>query len=54
MVDAKNIKTKRLSKKLDYNLKAKFKIEKLCGTSTYRFKLLALSGKIYLAFHVSL
>jgi len=54
MVNAKNIKTKRPSKKLDYKLRGKVEIEKLCGTNTYRLKLPPLSGKIHLVFHVSL
>jgi len=54
MVNAKNIKTKRPSKKLDYKLRGKFEIEKLCGTNAYRLKLLPLSGKIHPVFHVSL
>jgi len=54
IVNAKNIKTKRLSKKLDYKLRGKFEIEKLCGTNAYRLKLAPLSSKIYPVFHVSL
>jgi len=54
MVNAKNIKTKRPSKKLDYKFRGKFEIERLCGTNAYRLKLPPLSGKIHLVFHVSL
>jgi len=54
MVNTKNIKTKRPSKKLDYKLRGKFEIEKLCGTNAYRPKLPPLSGNIYPVFHVSL
>jgi len=54
MVNSKNIKTKRPSKKLDYKLRGKFEIEKLCGTNAYWLKLLPLSGKIHSVFHVSL
>jgi len=54
MVNAKNIKTKRPSKKLDYKLRGKFEIETLCGTNAYRLKLPPLSGKIHPVFHVSL
>jgi len=54
MVNAKNIKTKRPSKKLDYKLRGKFEIEKLCGTNGYRLKLPPLSGKIHPVFHISL
>jgi len=54
MVNAKNIKTKRQFKKLDYKLRGKFEIEKLYGTNAYRLKLPTLSGKIHLVFHISL
>jgi len=54
IVNAKNIKTKRPSKKLDYKLRGKCEIEKLCGTNAYRLKLPPLSGKIHPVFHVSL
>jgi len=54
MVNTKNIETKRPSKKLDYKLRSKFEIEKLCGTNACRLKLPPLSGKIYRVFHVSL
>jgi len=53
-VNAKKIKTKRPSKKLDYKLRSKFEIEKLYGTNAYRLKLPPLSGKIHLVFHVRL
>jgi len=39
MVNTKNIKTKRPSKKLDYKLRGKFEIENLCGTNAYKLKL---------------
>jgi len=54
MINAKNIKTKRPSKNLDYKLRGKFEIEKLCNTNAYRLKLPPLSGKIHSVFHVSL
>jgi len=54
MVKAKNIKTKRPSKKLDYKLRDKFEIEKRCGTNAYRIKLTPMCGKIHPVFHVSL
>jgi len=54
MVNLKNIKTKRPSKKLDYKLGGKFESEKLCGTNAYGLKLPPLSGKIHPVFHVSL
>jgi len=54
MVNAKNIKTKRPSKKLDYKLSSKLEIEKLCGTNAYRLKLPPLCGKIHPVLHISL
>jgi len=54
MVNANNIKTKRLSKKLAYKLKGKFEIENLYSTNAYRLYLLYLFGKMHLVFHVSL
>jgi len=54
MVKSKNIKTKRPFKNLNYVLRGKFEIEKLCGTNPYRLKLLHLSGKIYSVFQVNL
>jgi len=54
MVNAKNIKTNRLSKKLDYKLRGKIEIQKLCGTNACWLKLPPLSGKIHPVFHVSL
>jgi len=54
MINAKNITTKRPSKRLDYKLRGKFEIEKLCGTNAYRLKLPRLFGKIHPVFHVSL
>jgi len=53
MVNAKNMKTKRPSKKLDYKLRGKFEIGTLCGINAYRLKLPPLCGKIYRVFHVS-
>jgi len=54
MVNAKNIKTRRPSKKLDYKLRGKFEIEKVYCTNAYRLKLPPLSGKIHPVFNVSL
>jgi len=54
MVNAKNMKTKRPSKKLDYKLRGKFEIEKLCGTNVYRLKLRTSCSKIPPIFNVSL
>jgi len=38
IVNTKNIKTKRSSKRLEYKLKSKFENEKLCEIKTYRLK----------------
>ena len=54
MVNAKNIKTKGPTKKLDYKLRGKFQIAKLIGTFAYRLKLLPIAGKIHTVFHISL
>ena len=54
MVNAKNIKTNRLTKKLDYKILGKFQIEKLIGTFTYRLTLPPMAGKIHPVFHISL
>jgi len=35
MVNAKNIKTRRPTKNLDYKLRGKFRIKRLIGTNTY-------------------
>ena len=54
MINARNIETKRPSKKLEYKLRGKFEIENLCGTNAYRLKLTPLSSKIHPVFYVSL
>jgi len=54
MVNAKNIKTKHPTKKLDYKLRGKFQIEKLIGTCAYSLKLPPIAGKIQPVFHISL
>jgi len=54
MVNANNIKTKGPSKTLDYKLRGKFEIQKLCGTNANRLVLRPLSGKIHPVFHASL
>ena len=37
MVNARNIKTKCATKKLDYKLRGEFQIENLIGTCVYKF-----------------
>lgn len=54
MVNAKYIKTRRLTKKLDYKLDGKFKIKRLIGTNTYELALPPSTGKIYPVFHICL
>jgi len=53
MVNANNIKTKTLYKRLHCKVRGKFEIEKLCGTNGYRLMLRPLSGKIHPVFDVS-
>jgi len=54
MVNAKNIKTRRLTKKLDYKLRGKFRIKRLIGTNAYELELPPITGKIHSVFHISL
>ena len=54
MVNAKNIKTKRPSKKFDYKLRGKFRISRLIGINAYELELPPSTGKIHLVFHISL
>jgi len=54
MVNAKNLKTKYPTNKLDYKLCGKFQIEKLIGTCAYRLKLPPITSKIHPVFHISL
>jgi hypothetical protein len=49
----KNIKTKRLSIKLDYTKLSPYKIRKVLDPLIYKFKL-PKSIRIYLVFHISL
>jgi len=39
MVNARNIKTRRLTKKLDYKLRGKFRIKRLIGMNAYELEL---------------
>ena len=54
MDNAENIKTKHLTKKLNYKLRGKFQIEKLIGTCAYKLKLPPIAGKIHSVFQISL
>jgi len=53
-VNAKNIKTRRPTKKLDYKLCGKFRIKRLIGTNAYKLELSPSTGKIHLVFYISL
>jgi len=54
MVNAKNIKTRHLTKKLDYKLRGKSRIKRLIGTNAYKLELPPRTGKIHSVFHISL
>lgn len=54
MVNAKNIKTRRPTKKLDYKLRGKFRIKRLIGTYAYELELPPSTGKTHPVFHISL
>jgi len=54
MVNAKNIKTRCPTKKLDYKLRGKFRIKRLIGTNAYELELSPSTGKIHPVFYISL
>jgi len=54
IVNAKNIKTRRSTKKLDYKLRGKFRIKRLIGMNAYELELPPSTGKIHPVFHISL
>jgi len=54
MFNAKNIKIRCPSKKLDYKLDGKFRIKRLIGTNTYELERPSSTGKIHPVFHSSL
>jgi len=54
MVNAKNIKTRRPTKKLHYKLRGKFRIKRLIGMNAYKLELPLSTGKIHSVFHISL
>jgi len=54
MVNAKNIKTRRPTKKLDYKLRGKFRIKRPIGTNAYELELPPSTGKIHPVFQISL
>ena len=54
MVNAKNIKTKRKSKKLDHKMSGPFKVKRLIGSYAYELALPYGAGKVHPVYHVSL
>ena len=54
MVEATNIQTQRKSKKLDHNLRGKFRIKELIGKCAFKLKFGPGMGKIHPVFHISL
>ena len=54
IVNAKNIKTRCPTNKLDYKLHGKFRIKRLIGTNAYELELFSSTCKIHLVFHISL
>jgi len=54
MVKTKNIKTKCLTRKLDYKLRGKFRIKRLIVTNAYELELPPSTSKIHPVFHISL
>ena len=54
MVNAKNIKTKRKSKKLDYKMRGPFKVKRLIGSYAYELALPYGAGKVHPVYHISL
>ncbi|KAI5888428.1 uncharacterized protein SCHCODRAFT_02513229, partial [Schizophyllum commune H4-8] len=54
MLDLRNIKTKRPTKKLDYKRLGPFTVEKKVGSHAYRLKLPKTMSRIHPVFHVSL
>jgi len=54
IVNAKNIKTRCPTKKLDYKLHGKFRIKRLRGMNTYELELPPSTGKIHPVFYISL
>ena len=53
MLNAKDIKTIRPSKKLDHKMRGKFKVKRLVGTHAYELELPVRSGK-HPVFHISM
>ena len=54
MVKAKNIKTKRKSRKLDHMMRGPFKVKQLIGSYAYELALPYGAGKVHHVYHISL
>ena len=54
MVNAKNIKPKRKSKKLDHKMRGPFKVKRLIGSYAYELALPYGAGKVHPVYHISL
>ena len=54
MINAKNIKTKRPTKKFDHKMRGKFRVKRLIGPYAYELELPTGAGGIHPVFHVSL
>jgi len=54
IVNTKNIKTRRPTKKLNYKLHGKFRIKRLIGTNAYKLELPPSTSNIHAVFHISL
>ena len=54
MVNAKNFKTKRKSKKLDHKIRGPFKVKRLIGSYTYELALPYGAGKVHPIYHIYL
>jgi len=53
MDNAKNIKTRHPTKKLDYKLRRKFRIKRLIGTNAHELEIPPSTDKIHTVLHVS-
>ena len=54
LVNAKNIKTKRKSKKLDHNMRGPFKVKGLIGSYAYELALPYGAGNVHPFYHIYL
>ena len=54
IVNGKNIKTIRPTKKLDYKMRGPFKVRRLVGPYAYESEIPAFMGRLHPAYHISL